>query len=153
MLWRGWLPVPTAWKGLTYGVVTLLTVGQLQFDRANPDFQIFEPVLMVLALLAAFPGERAARGQPPGPLSSGAGVPSLRESLARGHRRHCGGLLTGDLRPHGAVLSITKVQSGRPLVHAPEVRQPPLSELFLLGMRTAMTLFVVVLTTLGGKLV
>ena len=100
--------MPTAWKGLTYGVVTLLTVGQLQFDRANPDFQIFEPVLMVLALLAAFPGERAARGQPPGPLSSGAGVPSLRESLARGHRRHCSGLLTGDLRPHGAVLSITK---------------------------------------------
>ncbi|PYR18972.1 MAG: hypothetical protein DMF98_25145 [Acidobacteria bacterium] len=49
--------------------------------------------------------------------------------------------------------SITKVQHGRPLVHAPEVRQPPLFELFLLGMRTAMTLFVVVLTTLGGKLV
>ena len=52
MLWRGWLPVPTAWKGLTYGVVTLLTVGQLQFDRANPDFQIFEQVLMVLALFS-----------------------------------------------------------------------------------------------------
>ena len=49
---RRWLPLPTAWKGLAYGVVTLLTVGQLLFDTTNADFQIFEPVLMVIALFA-----------------------------------------------------------------------------------------------------
>jgi len=49
---RRWLPVPTVWKGPAYGVLTLLTVGQLLFDRANPDFQIFEPVLIVLALFS-----------------------------------------------------------------------------------------------------
>ena len=49
---RRWLPVPAAWKGLTYGIVSLLTVGQLLFDRNNADFQIFEPVLMVIALFS-----------------------------------------------------------------------------------------------------
>ncbi|MEX0800704.1 MAG: hypothetical protein WD379_05750 [Dehalococcoidia bacterium] len=49
---RRWLPVPAAWKGLTYGIVTLLTVGQLLFDSANADFQIFEPVVMVIALFS-----------------------------------------------------------------------------------------------------
>ena len=49
---RRWLPVPAAWKGLTYGFVTLLTVGHLLFDTTNADFQIFEPVLLVIALFA-----------------------------------------------------------------------------------------------------
>jgi len=49
---RRWLPVPGAWKGLTYGVVSLLTVGQLLFDTNNADFQIFEPVLLVIALFS-----------------------------------------------------------------------------------------------------
>ena len=50
---RRWLPVPAGWKGLAYSIVTLLTVGQLLFDRNNADFQIFEPVLMVIALFSA----------------------------------------------------------------------------------------------------
>lgn len=50
---RRWLPVPGAWKGTAYGVITLLTVGHLLFDTANADFQIFEPALMVIALFAA----------------------------------------------------------------------------------------------------
>ena len=49
---RRWLPVPSARKGLTYGVVSLLTVGQLLFDRNNADFQIFEPVLLAIALFS-----------------------------------------------------------------------------------------------------
>ena len=49
---RRWLPVPASWKGLAYGVVTLLTVGHLLFDTTNADFKIFEPVLMVIALFA-----------------------------------------------------------------------------------------------------
>ncbi|MDP2674907.1 MAG: hypothetical protein Q8Q00_08375 [Dehalococcoidia bacterium] len=49
---RRWLPVPAAWKGLTYGIVSLLTVGQLLFDTHNADFQIFEPVVMVIALFS-----------------------------------------------------------------------------------------------------
>ena len=44
---RRWLPVPAAWKGLTYGIVSLLTVGHLLFDTHNADFQIFEPVLFI----------------------------------------------------------------------------------------------------------
>jgi len=44
--------VPPAWKGLAYGIVSLLTVGQLLFDTNNTDFQIFEPVLLVLALFS-----------------------------------------------------------------------------------------------------
>jgi hypothetical protein len=49
---RRWLPVPAAWKGLTYGIVSLLTVGQLLIDTHNADFQIFEPVVMVIALFS-----------------------------------------------------------------------------------------------------
>ena len=50
---RRWLPVPGVWKGVAYGVVTLLTVGHLLFDTTNADFQIFEPVLLVIVLFAA----------------------------------------------------------------------------------------------------
>lgn len=50
---RRWLPAPGAWKGAVYGVFTLLTVGHLLFDTANADFQIFEPVLLVIVLFAA----------------------------------------------------------------------------------------------------
>lgn len=49
---RRWLWVPQAWRGLTFGLVTLVTVGQPVFDPANVDFQIFEPVLVVIALFA-----------------------------------------------------------------------------------------------------
>ena len=49
---RRWLPVPAAWKGLAYGIVSLLTVGQLLFDTHNADFQIFKPVVMVIALFS-----------------------------------------------------------------------------------------------------
>src|SRR3990172_2553352 len=49
---RRWLPVPAAWKGLTWGIVSLLTVGQLLFDIHNADFQIFKPVVMVIALFS-----------------------------------------------------------------------------------------------------
>ena len=49
---RRWLPVPAAWKGLTWGIVSLLTVGQLLFDTHNADFQIFKPVVMVIALFS-----------------------------------------------------------------------------------------------------
>ncbi len=49
---RRWLPVSRAWRGLAFGALTLVTVGQLLFDTANVDFQIFEPVLVVLALFA-----------------------------------------------------------------------------------------------------
>jgi hypothetical protein len=49
---RRWLPVPAAWRGLAYGIVTLLTVGQLLFDTNNADFQIFEPVVLVIALFS-----------------------------------------------------------------------------------------------------
>ncbi len=50
---RRWLPVPTKWKGAAYGLLTLLTVGNLLFDPSNADFQIFEPVLLVVALFTA----------------------------------------------------------------------------------------------------
>lgn len=49
---RRWLPVPPAWNGTAYGVFTLLTVGNLLFDPNNADFQIFEPVLLVIALFS-----------------------------------------------------------------------------------------------------
>lgn len=49
---RRWLPVPASWKGLAYGAVTLVTVGNLLLDTNNPDFQIFEPVVMVIALFS-----------------------------------------------------------------------------------------------------
>lgn len=50
---RRWLLVPSAWRGVAFGLVTLVTVGQPIFDPANVDFQIVEPVLVVLALFAA----------------------------------------------------------------------------------------------------
>lgn len=50
---RRWLWVPPAWRGAAFGAVTLLTVGQPIFDPANVDFQIFEPVGVVIALFAA----------------------------------------------------------------------------------------------------
>jgi len=49
---RRWPPVPAAWKWLAYAVLALATVGQLLFDQNNADFQIFEPVLMVIALFS-----------------------------------------------------------------------------------------------------
>ena len=49
---RTWLPVPPAWRGAAFGALTLVTVGQPLFDPANVDFQIFEPVLVVVALFA-----------------------------------------------------------------------------------------------------
>jgi len=49
---RRWLPVPAGWKWLAYAVLTLLTVGQLLFDTHNADFQIFEPVVLVIALFS-----------------------------------------------------------------------------------------------------
>jgi hypothetical protein len=50
---RRWLPVPRRWRGAAYGALTLVTVGQPVFDPANVDFQIFEPVIIVVALFAA----------------------------------------------------------------------------------------------------
>ncbi len=50
---RRWLWVPPAWRGLAFAGVTLVTVGQPLFDPANVDFQIFEPVVIVIALFAA----------------------------------------------------------------------------------------------------
>jgi hypothetical protein len=50
---RRWLWVSPAWRGLAFGVVTLVTVGQPLFDPANVDFQIFEPVVVVMAMFAA----------------------------------------------------------------------------------------------------
>jgi len=49
---RRWLWVPRVWRGPVYGLVTLLTVGNLLFDTNNADFQIFEPVLLVIALFS-----------------------------------------------------------------------------------------------------
>src|ERR1700675_5145711 len=37
---RRCLPVPAAWKGLAYGVVSLVTVGNLLFETTNADSQI-----------------------------------------------------------------------------------------------------------------
>jgi hypothetical protein len=50
---RRWLPVPRRWRGAAYGALTLVTVGQPVFDPANVDFQIFEPIIIVVALFAA----------------------------------------------------------------------------------------------------
>ncbi len=50
---RRWLWVPPMWRGLAFAGVTLLTIGQILFDPANVDFQIFEPVLLIVALFAA----------------------------------------------------------------------------------------------------
>ena len=49
---RRWLPVPPAWNGLAYSVFTLLTVGNVLFDTHNADFQIFEPILLTIALFS-----------------------------------------------------------------------------------------------------
>ncbi len=50
---RRWLWVSPSWRGLTFGAITLVTIGQPLFDPANVDFQIFEPVVLVLAMFAA----------------------------------------------------------------------------------------------------
>ncbi|MBI5287739.1 MAG: hypothetical protein HY873_02065 [Chloroflexi bacterium] len=50
---RRWLWVPPTWRGPAFAAVTLLTVGHVLFDTANVDFQIFEPVAVVIALFAA----------------------------------------------------------------------------------------------------
>ena len=50
---RRWLPVPPAWNGVAYGGFTLVTAGLLFFDPSNADFQIFEPVLIVVVLFSA----------------------------------------------------------------------------------------------------
>lgn len=50
---RRWLWVPAGWRGVAFGVVTLMTVGVPLFDTANVDFQIFEPVLAVIGMFAA----------------------------------------------------------------------------------------------------
>ena len=50
---RRWLPVPPAWRGMAFGALTLVTVGHPLFDPANADFQIFEPVVVVVALFGA----------------------------------------------------------------------------------------------------
>ncbi len=49
---RRWLPVPPAWNGMAFSVFTFVTVGFLLFDSANADFQIFEPVLLVIGLFS-----------------------------------------------------------------------------------------------------
>ena len=50
---RRWLWVPPPYRGLAFGLLTMVTIGQPVFDTANVDFQIFEPVLVVVALFAA----------------------------------------------------------------------------------------------------
>ncbi len=49
---RRWLPVPKAWNGVAWALLTLVTVGNVLFDPGNVDFQIFEPVLLVVALFS-----------------------------------------------------------------------------------------------------
>jgi hypothetical protein len=50
---RRWLAVPAAWRGLAFGAVTLLTVGNLLIDPHNVDFEILEPAFMTVSLFAA----------------------------------------------------------------------------------------------------
>jgi hypothetical protein len=50
---RRWLRVPRAWRGVAFGALTLVTVGQPLFDPANVDFQIFEPIAVVIAMFAS----------------------------------------------------------------------------------------------------
>ncbi len=50
---RRWLPVLPAWKGVAFGVLTLVSVGNVLIDSGNLDFQIFEPVLLVVVLFSA----------------------------------------------------------------------------------------------------
>ena len=49
---RRWLWVPARWRGVAFGALTLVTVGQPLFDPANVDFQIFEPVVIVIGMFA-----------------------------------------------------------------------------------------------------
>lgn len=49
---RRWLFTQPILRGVTFGAITLLTIGQILFDTHNVDFQIFEPVLVVVALFA-----------------------------------------------------------------------------------------------------
>lgn len=49
---RRWLFKQPVLRGVSFGVITLLTIGQILFDTHNVDFQIFEPVLVVVALFA-----------------------------------------------------------------------------------------------------
>lgn len=49
---RRWLPVPAPWNGIAWAALTLVTVGNILFDPGNADFQIFEPVLLVVALFS-----------------------------------------------------------------------------------------------------
>jgi hypothetical protein len=50
---RRWLWVSPAWRGVIFGAVTLVTIGQLLFDSMSLDLQIFEPVGVILVLFAA----------------------------------------------------------------------------------------------------
>lgn len=50
---RRWLWVSPAWRGVLFGAVTLVTIGQLLFDSMSLDLQIFEPVGVVLVLFVA----------------------------------------------------------------------------------------------------
>jgi hypothetical protein len=50
---RRWLWVPPAWRGLAFGGFTMVTVGHLLIDGANVDFQIFEPILVIVTLFLA----------------------------------------------------------------------------------------------------
>ena len=49
---RRWLPGPPVRKGISFGVLTLVSIGNVVIDDGNADFQIFEPVLVVVALFA-----------------------------------------------------------------------------------------------------
>ena len=50
---RRWLPLPPPYRGAAFGMLTLVTIGNVLFDTHNVDFQIFEPVLLVIALFAS----------------------------------------------------------------------------------------------------
>lgn len=50
---RRWLWVPPVWRGVAFALVTLVTIGQPVFDPANVDFQIFEPVVLVIGMFTA----------------------------------------------------------------------------------------------------
>ena len=49
---RRWLFTQPILRGVAIGLITLFTIGQILFDTRNVDFQIFEPVLVVVALFA-----------------------------------------------------------------------------------------------------
>ena len=50
---RRWLWVSPAWRGIVFGPLTLVTIGQLLFDSMSLDLQIFEPIAVVLVLFVA----------------------------------------------------------------------------------------------------